>query len=126
VVFKEMSKLTKEVRDTNHTIEVLEKRVSTMTTRIQQPELNLPKTEDKEEESFDDADHPEDTIYIHDGTIDHKMTSENHVHRTLARNRKGMGGNKTRHNYVKNDPYAKVKFTIPYFYGRYDAKEYLD
>jgi hypothetical protein len=36
-----------------------------------------------------------------------------------------MGGNRNRWN-QGNDPYAKLKFTIPPFHGRYDAKEYLD
>ena len=29
-------------------------------------------------------------------------------------------------NRVPNDPYAKVKFTIPSFLGHYDAEGYLD
>ena len=37
-----------------------------------------------------------------------------------------MGGNKNRHNQGNNDPYAKIKFTIPPFHGKYDAEEYLD
>jgi len=37
-----------------------------------------------------------------------------------------MGGNKNWHNQGKDDPYAKIKFTIPPFHGKYAAKEYLD
>jgi len=37
-----------------------------------------------------------------------------------------MGGNKNRHNQGNNDPYAKIKFIIPPFHGKYDAEEYLD
>ena len=37
-----------------------------------------------------------------------------------------MGGNKNRHNQGNDDPYAKIKFTIPSFHGKYDAEEYLD
>jgi hypothetical protein len=40
-----------------------------------------------------------------------------------------MGGNKNHHNqhYVCNDdPFAKVKFSIPPFNGSYDAEAYLD
>jgi hypothetical protein len=40
-----------------------------------------------------------------------------------------MGGNQNHHNqhYVRNDdPFAKVKFSIPPFNGLYDAKAYLD
>jgi hypothetical protein len=44
-------------------------------------------------------------------------------------NRQGMGGNQNHHNqhYVLNDdPFAKVKFSIPPFNGPYDAEAYLD
>jgi hypothetical protein len=40
-----------------------------------------------------------------------------------------MGGNQNHHNqhYVRNnDPFAKVKFSIPPFSGSYDAEAYLD
>jgi hypothetical protein len=122
---KELSMLTNEFRKTNHTVKGVDKRVSSLTTRIQQLEINLPKTKDREEE-VDDTDHPEDTVYLTDGTVDHKMTSENRARRILARNKIGMEGNNNKNHYVKDDPYAKVKFTIPSFYGRYDAEEYLD
>jgi hypothetical protein len=43
-------------------------------------------------------------------------------------NRQGMRGNNfQQHNLrVNDDPFAKVKFTIPSFAGAYDAKKYLD
>jgi hypothetical protein len=44
-------------------------------------------------------------------------------------NQQGMGGNQNYHNqhYVHNDdPFAKVKFSIPPFNGSYDAETYLD
>jgi hypothetical protein len=44
-------------------------------------------------------------------------------------NQQGMGGNHNHHNqyYVRNDdPFAKVKFSIPPFNGSYDAEAYLD
>jgi hypothetical protein len=44
-------------------------------------------------------------------------------------NRHGMGGNQNHHNqhYIRNDdPFAKVKFSIPPFNGSYDAKTYLN
>jgi hypothetical protein len=40
-----------------------------------------------------------------------------------------MGGNDRRRPHVleqDNDPYAKIKFSIPLFYGSYDAETYLD
>jgi hypothetical protein len=44
-------------------------------------------------------------------------------------NQQGMGGNQNHHNqhYVrKDDPFAKVKFSIPPFNGSYDAEASLD
>jgi hypothetical protein len=46
-------------------------------------------------------------------------------------NWQGMGGNPHRgpnqqHARGNDDPFAKVKFTIPPFYGLYDAEAYLD
>jgi hypothetical protein len=44
-------------------------------------------------------------------------------------NRQGMRGNQNHHNqhYVHNDdPFAKVKFSIPPFNGSYDVEAYLD
>jgi hypothetical protein len=44
-------------------------------------------------------------------------------------NRQGIRGNQNYHNqhYVRNDdPFAKVKFSIPRFNGSYDAEAYLD
>jgi hypothetical protein len=44
-------------------------------------------------------------------------------------NQQGMRGNQNHHNqhYIRNDdPFAKVKFSIPPFNGSYDAEAYLD
>jgi hypothetical protein len=41
----------------------------------------------------------------------------------------GMGGNGRHHPHAPepdNDPFAKIKFSIPPFYGSYDAETYLD
>jgi hypothetical protein len=51
------------------------------------------------------------------------------LRRRLARNRQGMRGNGRRchHNpEPDNDPFAKIKFSIPPFMGSYDAEAYLD
>jgi hypothetical protein len=125
---KELIKLTKEAQNNNHTVESVNKRVSTLTTRIEQLESNPPKHDGTKDEvdTFDDADHPEDTVYFPDGMVDHKISSENRARRILAFNARGMKDKGSRHNYGNDDPYAKVKFTICTFYGRYDAEEYLD
>jgi hypothetical protein len=47
----------------------------------------------------------------------------------LLRHHQGMEGNGRRHPHAPeqdNDPYAKIKFSIPPFYGSYDAETYLD
>jgi hypothetical protein len=45
----------------------------------------------------------------------------------LLHHRQGMGGRCCPHVPEQdNDPYAKIKFSIPPFYGSYDAKTYLD
>jgi hypothetical protein len=46
-------------------------------------------------------------------------------------NWQGMGGHPHRgpnqqHSHYNDDPFAKVKFTIPPFYGLYDVEAYLD
>jgi hypothetical protein len=49
--------------------------------------------------------------------------------RRFLRHCQGMGGNGRRHPHSHeqdNDPYAKIKFSIPQFYGSYDAETYLD
>jgi hypothetical protein len=49
--------------------------------------------------------------------------------RCLLCHRQGMGGNGRRRPHAPeqdNNPYAKIKFSIPPFYGSYDAKTYLD
>jgi hypothetical protein len=35
-------------------------------------------------------------------------------------------GPNQQHAHGNNDPFVKVKFTIPSFYGLYDAEAYLD
>jgi hypothetical protein len=49
--------------------------------------------------------------------------------RHLLRHRQGMRGNGQCLPHAPkqdNDPYAKIKFSIPPFYGSYDAETYLD
>jgi hypothetical protein len=47
----------------------------------------------------------------------------------LTRNRQGMGGNGRRRHHnpePDNDPFAKIKFSIPPFMCSYDAEAYLE
>ena len=73
-------------------------------------------------------------MYDDQGNIDEAATREARLRRRLRRNTQGMGGTHNHnHNHqqgnqnrVPDDPYAKVKFTIPSFSGYYDAEGYLD
>jgi hypothetical protein len=61
---------------------------------------------------------------------DERARRDEELRRRLHHNRQGMGGNNDNNHDNRNqgnrDPFAKVKFTIPAFYGAYDAKAYLD
>ena len=108
----------------------MDKRVSAPTGRIQQLETNPPKLNDNKYEEDDDDGFQElekDVVYSSDGLPDHIKTNANRLRRRrLLKNKIGTGGNKNRHNQGNDDPYAKIKFTIPPFHGKYDAEEYLD
>ena len=60
----------------------------------------------------------EDVVYDAHGNIDQAATREARIRRRVRSN---AGGNR-----APDDPYAKVKFTIPSFSGHYDAEGYLD
>lgn len=108
----------------------MERRVSSLTGRVQQLEVNAPKPDDfKEEDDDKDDDFPEleEVVYGSDGAPDNIKTKANHLRRKrLFKNMKGMGGHRIQHNQGNDDPFAKIKFTIPSFPGKYDAEEYLD
>jgi hypothetical protein len=125
-----MSKaIAKAVTDTlidlklSNTLERLDKRVSTLTDRIVALE-NHP--------TPDEYVNDDDEMYDANGNVDRAAIVRNRLHRRLHTNTTGMGGAQhfNRHqgnrNRAPDDPYAKVKFTIPSFLGQYDAKGYLD
>jgi hypothetical protein len=96
--------------------------------RVQQLETNPLKADNhKEEEDDDDGfQELEDVVYGFDGLLDNIRTNENRLCRRLHKNKIGMRGNKNWHNQGNDDPYAKIKFTILPFHGKYDVEEYLD
>ena len=106
--------------------------LSALIGRVQQLETNRPKTNDKNKDDKDEDEGilDDDFVYRDNGMIDERVTRERNPQRCLQSNRTGMGGNvNNEHNcgiVCNNDPYAKIKFTIPPFYGKYDVKEYLD
>jgi hypothetical protein len=65
----------------------------------------------------------EDVVYDVHGNIDEAATRDTRLRRCLRTNTIGMGGNC---NHAPDDPYAKIKFSIPSFSGHYDAEGYLD
>jgi hypothetical protein len=72
-----------------------------------------------------------DEVYDADGNLDNTVTLQNKLRRRLQMNTIGMAGVRQHHhrgnyNRAPDDPYAKVKFTIPSFSGHYDAEGYLD
>jgi hypothetical protein len=77
-------------------IERLDRRVSTLADRVATLETRQP--------TYEDTGHPEDEVYDAHGNIDHVATGQVHP----------------------DDPYAKIKFTIPSFSRHYDAEGYLD
>ena len=109
-----------------NTLERLDKRLSALTDRVTALEARPPPEED-----IDGSD-AGDEVYDADGKIDRAATMRNRLRHRLHTNTAGMGGtqhfNRHRGNrtHAPDDPYAKVKFTIPSFSGHYDAEEYLD
>jgi hypothetical protein len=61
---------------------------------------------------------------------DERARCDEELRRHLHHNHQGIGGNNDNNHDNRNqdnrDPFAKVKFTIPAFYGAYDAEVYLD
>jgi hypothetical protein len=103
---------------------LLDRRVAELVTRMDMLEASPPpqapaasavmlSPEEEEEEEEDDDNNDVDAP----------------LRRCLTRNQHGMGGDGKccHHNPVlDNDPYAKIKFSIPSFIGSYDAEAYLD
>jgi hypothetical protein len=76
--------------------------------------------------------HVDGDPFTEDPGVDNDEHSKLHYpppHQCLPFNWQGVGGNQNHHkqHYVHNDdPFAKVKFSIPPFNGSYDAEAYLD
>ena len=111
-MLQQMGTLTEEVRGLHHSIESVDKRVSTLIGRIQYLETNSPKGNDNKYKKDDDdgfQELEEDVVYGFDGLPDHIKTNVNHLRRRrLLKNKTDMGGNKNRHN-QGNDDRHKVR-----------------
>jgi hypothetical protein len=108
-----------EVINMNHaryatTLEGIERKISGIVNRLEALEIRVPPT-----------------IQELDGNEqDERARCDEELQHRLHHNHQGMGGNNDNNHDNRNqdnrDPFAKIKFTIPAFYGAYDAKAYLD
>jgi hypothetical protein len=129
---QEIGTLKDEIRGLHYDFKSMDRRVANLIGRIQNLEINPspfiapPKDEDNKNKDNDNDDGfpklEEDVVYGSDGLPNNITTNANRLCRKrLQKNRIGMGGNIT-----NDDPFAKLKFTIPSFPEKYDAEEYLD
>jgi hypothetical protein len=113
------------------TLERMQRGIMAMADRVQALETRLPIVATDPNAAAVDT-HVDVDPFAEDPRVDNDEHSElpdppPHQHRPF--NRQGMGGNQNHHNqhYVRNDdPFAKVKFSIPPFNGSYDGEAYLD
>ena len=70
---------------------------------------------------------PDDAVFDEEGNYDEAATRDLCLHRRLHQNAEGMPHRQQgNNNRAPDDPYAKIKFSIPSFLGHYDAEGYLD
>jgi hypothetical protein len=108
-----MDNITKAI-NTNHacyaaTLEGIERKISGIVDRLEALDVRIPPA-----------------VHEPDGDKqDERERRDEELRHRLHHNHQGMGGNNTNHQ-DNRDPFSKVKFTIPAFYGVYDAEVYLD
>jgi hypothetical protein len=95
-------------------IERLDRRISTLTDKVTELENRLPNEDDMGGNNTD-----EDAVFDKDGNIDAAATRTAMLRHRLHENRRGMGGHRHQGHaqHASDDPYAKVKFTIPPFWA---------
>jgi hypothetical protein len=121
---------------TDTTLERVQRGIAAMADRVQALETQLPiaaidlnVATDPNAAAADT--HVDDDPFAEDPGVDndeHSELPDPPPHPRQPFNRQGMGGNLNHHNqhYVHNDdPFAKVKFSIPHFNGAYDDEVYL-
>jgi hypothetical protein len=116
---------------TEITLEWMQRAIAAMADRVQALETRLPiATTDPNAAAADT--HVDGDPFAEDLGVDddeHSELPDPPPRQRQPFNRQGTGGNQNHHNqhYVRNDdPFAKVKCSIPPFNGSYDAKAYLD
>jgi hypothetical protein len=106
------------------TLERLDKRLSTLTRKVEGMETRLPSVNNNNNNDTNNDEDP--IIYDANGNVDERATMEQRLHRRLHHNRQRMRGNNNHGGRANDDPFARVKFPIPSFSGLYDAETYLD
>jgi hypothetical protein len=104
-------------------------RVATLETRPPQQQPLLPQQQPppRHQQPPPRAFLPDDAVVDARGNYDEAATRDARLRRRLRRKMVGMGDNQWGNNtHVPDDPYAKIKFTIPPFSDHYDAEAYLD
>ena len=95
----------------------LTRNINNLVTRIEQIEQRPPPDRRRPPPGGDD-----DFDDFEDDDADADADADARARRRLNFNRRGMGGN----NRGNNDPFAKVKFSLPPFAGNVDPEAYLD
>jgi hypothetical protein len=121
----------KSQASTETTLERMQRGIVAMADRVQALETRLPIAATDPNAVAADT-HVDGDLFAEDPGVDddeHSELPDPPPHTRRPFNRQGMGGNQNHHNqhYVcNNDPFAKVKFSIPLFNGSYDDEAYLD
>ena len=109
-------------------MERLDKQIFTLTDKVTELETFVVGNKDVSGSNIDGL-LPEDMVHDASGNIDRVAFRQARLRWCLHRNTTGMGGvhhHQGNNHCVPDDPYAKIKFTIPCFLGHYDAEGYLD
>jgi hypothetical protein len=122
--------LHKSQASTKTTLERMQRGIVAMADRVQALETRLPIAATDPNATAANT-HVDGDLFAEDPGVDNDEHSELPDPPPRQRrpfNRQGMGGNQNHNNqhFVCNDdPFAKVKFSIPSFNGSYDAEAYL-
>lgn len=115
--------IERKFAETNATLQQLNASIATLNARIDGL-ANQPPNNGRVDPQGAAHDHEID----HDNEMRHHDALDARQRNRLNFNRQGMRGNNFPHHNARDndDPYAKVKFTIPSFAGAYDTEVYLD
>ena len=112
-----------------NSMERLDKWISTQTHKVTELETLVAVNNNDVSSSNTDGLLLEDTVHDVVGNMDRAAFRQERLRQCLHRNTIGMGGvhhHQGNNHRVPDDPYAKIKFTIPSFLGHYDVEGYLN